>query len=147
MNTLHLQEGDTTDTKEVGSFQFNNDKNLNTKNNWNNLYHQSWLSSIFNGNHRQAGTNYMKSIVPYVNSAVEDSDKLTIIDFGCGLGYGTVVIRKTFPNAKVIGVDHSETAITFCRKKWGNVAEFQLLEGSYSTNKQTNNSSPNENYW
>lgn len=48
----------------------------------------------------------------------------TILDFGCGLGDAIPVYSKYFPKAKLLGLDHSESAISLCREKHGEIAEF-----------------------
>lgn len=48
----------------------------------------------------------------------------TLLDFGCGLGDAMPVYRNHFPLAKLIGIDHSESAIIQCKKKYGHIAEF-----------------------
>lgn len=48
----------------------------------------------------------------------------TILDFGCGLGDAIPVYRSAFRNAKLIGVDISDSAIDFCRKEYGHIAQF-----------------------
>lgn len=48
----------------------------------------------------------------------------TLLDFGCGLGDAMPVYRNHFPLSKLIGVDHSESAIIQCKKKYGHIAEF-----------------------
>ena len=53
-----------------------------------------------------------------------------LLDFGCGLGDAMPVYKKTFPMAKLIGVDHSPIAITKCREKYSNLAEFICCEGN-----------------
>lgn len=54
----------------------------------------------------------------------------TICDFGCGAGDAFPVYRRAFPDAKLIGIDFSESAITLCRQKFGDIAEF--ICGSYA---------------
>ena len=48
----------------------------------------------------------------------------TILDFGCGLGDAMPVYSKHYPKAKLLGLDHSEAAISLCRMKYGEIAEF-----------------------
>ena len=41
-----------------------------------------------------------------------------ILDIGCGLGFTTNELKKTFPNAKVVGIDVSQDAISFAKKRF-----------------------------
>lgn len=47
-----------------------------------------------------------------------------LVDFGCGLGDAIPVYKKSFPNAKLMGVDVSESAIEKCRERYGWAASF-----------------------
>lgn len=55
----------------------------------------------------------------------------TILDFGCGLGDAIPVYRENFPNAKLIGLDISKSAIEKCRERYGEFAKF--VQGDYSS--------------
>lgn len=48
----------------------------------------------------------------------------TILDFGCGLGDAMRVYRKAFPQAKLIGLDHSREGIEKCRQQYSQFAIF-----------------------
>lgn len=48
----------------------------------------------------------------------------TLCDFGCGAGDAFPVYRDAFPNAKLIGIDFSQSAIDLCIEKYGKIAEF-----------------------
>jgi hypothetical protein len=48
----------------------------------------------------------------------------SLCDFGCGAGDGFPTYRSAFPQAKLIGVDFSGSAISLCRKRHGDIAEF-----------------------
>ena len=52
------------------------------------------------------------------------SFKGTILDFGCGLGDAMEIYKKTFPNAELIGIDHSKEGIAKCIQKYSNIAKF-----------------------
>ncbi|MBA3956819.1 MAG: methyltransferase domain-containing protein [Parachlamydiaceae bacterium] len=41
----------------------------------------------------------------------------SILDVGCGGGHFTIELAKQFPDAQVVGIDISQEAITFARKK------------------------------
>lgn len=55
----------------------------------------------------------------------------SILDFGCGLGDAFPIYRLGFPMSNLIGVDHSEAAISQCNAKYGHIATF--IHGDDST--------------
>lgn len=48
----------------------------------------------------------------------------SLVDFGCGLGDAMPVYRKFFPNAKLVGIDVSESAISKCKERYREIASF-----------------------
>lgn len=48
----------------------------------------------------------------------------TLCDFGCGAGDAFPVYRAAYPNANLIGVDFSFTAIVLCQEKYSGLALF-----------------------
>ncbi len=59
-----------------------------------------------------------------------------ILDIGCGAGVLTPVIRMLYPEAEILGIDSSAEMIDFARMKYGNLAEFKVVdflgyEGAY----------------
>ncbi len=59
-----------------------------------------------------------------------------ILDIGCGAGVLTPVIRMLYPEAEILGIDNSAEMIDFARTKYGNLAEFKVVdflkyEGAY----------------
>ena len=52
----------------------------------------------------------------------------TILDAGCGEGFGTAALAARFPGARVVGLDASAPAVAFARAHFGAVAAFE--EGS-----------------
>lgn len=48
----------------------------------------------------------------------------SLVDFGCGLGDAIPVYKKFFPNAKLVGIDVSESAISMCKERYGKIAHF-----------------------
>lgn len=48
----------------------------------------------------------------------------TFVDFGCGLGDSFPLYRRAFPQAKLLGVEISESAVASCRSRYGGLAEF-----------------------
>jgi ubiquinone/menaquinone biosynthesis C-methylase UbiE len=47
-----------------------------------------------------------------------------ILDFGCGLGDAMPIYKQKYPNAKLIGVDHSKQGIKKCCQKYAHLATF-----------------------
>jgi SAM-dependent methyltransferase len=106
--------------------QWNNSENLNTVENWNALYSDEipfWQQRM----KKIQGSNYMRTIIPFCDINEPKQCQKTILDFGCGKGYGILELHRVFPKANLIGIDHSKTAIEFCRKNHGNIAEFLCL--------------------
>jgi len=66
--------------------------------------------------------NFAIGQIPYLNISRDFTG--TIMDFGCGLGDAMPVYRKYFPQANLIGIDISATAIELCRKHFGSIATF-----------------------
>lgn len=48
----------------------------------------------------------------------------TLCDFGCGAGDAFPVYRAAYPNASLIGVDFSSTAIALCQERYSDIAVF-----------------------
>lgn len=46
------------------------------------------------------------------------NDPRRILDYGCGQGKWTSVLRRTYPNAEIVGIDISETAIAKASEKF-----------------------------
>lgn len=50
-----------------------------------------------------------------------------ILDIGCGPGNSTVVLKKTFPNAYILGVDNSENMINKAKESYPDI-DFQMCD-------------------
>lgn len=50
-----------------------------------------------------------------------------IIDIGCGPGNSTEILRRRYPDAKILGIDSSENMIAAARKRYSDI-EFQLCD-------------------
>lgn len=48
----------------------------------------------------------------------------SMLDFGCGLGDALPIYKSHFPSGHLIGLDHSDAAITACRNRYGDIATF-----------------------
>lgn len=100
------------------------DANINTSGFWDDVYADTEKIKWY---HKQ-GTNYMMSIRPFLG--LNEDYQGTLLDFGCGMGAGVTVLRKAFPNAKIIGVDHSPMGIKYCQKNYGDIADFLCAEAA-----------------
>lgn len=93
--------------------------NINTRAYWNKRFDSGdWEN---NGGRNQT-QQFAISQVPFLD--IPKIQTGTILDFGCGLGDAFPIYRKTFPYAKLIGVDISEKAINKCKEKYGQLGEF-----------------------
>ena len=98
--------------------------NINTKEYWENRFHSgSWNI----GGQRQT-REYAKGNVKNMNLSSEFSG--TILDFGCAQGDAIPIYKEAFPNAKIFGIDISESAIKTCIDRFGDIADF--TSGDYS---------------
>jgi SAM-dependent methyltransferase len=53
----------------------------------------------------------------------------TILDFGCGMGDSFPIYKNAYPNAKLIGIDISISAIKKCKEMYGSLGSF--ISGSH----------------
>jgi len=67
---------------------------------------------------RETGARSDAHLARYQLAAVYAKDGDIILDGACGLGYGSALLARQFPQAKVIGVDDSEFAITYARQNF-----------------------------
>lgn len=51
-----------------------------------------------------------------------------ILDIGCGAGVLTELLRKTYPNSEILGIDFSEQMIAFDNRKYCKVANFKQAD-------------------
>lgn len=91
--------------------------NINTKEYWDARFLKNWKKVG-----QKQTTEYAKANVQ--NLPVNSDFKGTILDFGCAMGDAIPVYLKSFPQAKIIGYDISETAIKSCQKRYGQIADF-----------------------
>lgn len=93
--------------------------NINSKYYWEKrFYSGDWESK----NGRLQTLNFAKYQIKYLD--INKDFKGTILDFGCALGDAFPIYNKYYPNAKLIGIDISETAIEFCKKNYRNISDF-----------------------
>lgn len=80
---------------------------------------------------REAGVRSEAHLARYQLAARHARDGGVILDAACGLGYGSAMLARQFPHARVIGVDISEYAIDYARANFAGVLpnlEFHLAD-------------------
>lgn len=93
-------------------------ENINTAEYWEKRFKSgSWgkngdLQTIA---YAEANVRYMPLSSEYAGS---------ILDYGCALGSAINVYKRSFPEAKIYGIDISKTAVLHCKNKYGDVAGF-----------------------
>lgn len=93
--------------------------NINTKEYWNNRFE----SGDWEEKEGKMQTKFFAlSQTPRLKLSKDFSG--TILDFGCGLGDAIPLYKEAFPNAKLMGVDISESAIKQCKETYGDIADF-----------------------
>jgi hypothetical protein len=91
--------------------------NINTKEYWELRFQKNWKK-----NGATQTTEYAKANVKHI--PLTANFRGTLLDFGCASGDAIPVYAEAFPEAKLSGVDISETAIDACKKKYGTIADF-----------------------
>lgn len=86
-----------------------------------------WEGRFSTGDWEQKGgrsqtAHFATSQVPHFRFDKDFSGSL--VDFGCGLGDAIPIYNKFFPNAKLLGIDVSESAISKCKERYGKIASF-----------------------
>lgn len=80
---------------------------------------KEWLEQFYRDMYLQIGFGprqnvyYMSMIIKYLDKRVErflTDHESTIADVGCAMGYGTILLVKSFPLARVYGLEVNETA-------------------------------------
>lgn len=92
--------------------------NINTKAYWDNRFKADWEKK----SGRSQTADFAKDQIPYFDIS-SDFDG-SILDFGCGLGDAIPIYKKSYPNAKLYGVDISSVGIEKCKKTYGCMADF-----------------------
>lgn len=94
-------------------------KNINTSEYWDNRFSSGdWEDK----KGRKQTADFAREQV--VRLGLPKSFSGTILDFGCGLGDAMPVYKKFFPQARLIGLDHSKEAIEKCRQNYSHYASF-----------------------
>jgi SAM-dependent methyltransferase len=98
--------------------------NINTKEYWDQRFSSGdWE----NRSGRMQTINFVKGQLPFFR--IPQDFRGTIVDFGCGLGDAMDIYKKSFPNADLVGIDISQSAIDKCREKFNSIARF--IQGDY----------------
>lgn len=93
--------------------------NINTKNYWENRFGTGdWEDK---GGRTQT-SSFAKAQVRHF--LLDKSFKGSLMDFGCGLGDAIPVYHRSYPKAKLMGIDVSESAIEKCKERYGSLADF-----------------------
>lgn len=94
-------------------------KNINTKEYWENRFSSGDWSQAgrFQTTQYAIGNVKQFDIEPFFNGS--------ILDFGCALGDAMPILKSSYPNAKLFGIDISDEAIKLCKKEFGNLANFE----------------------
>lgn len=100
----------------------NKTKNLETKRSDEEIYE---IDGVFGDNERFISNDlrlkHMFSFVKNINSLPKQA-----LDIGCGTGYFSNLIKKTFSDSEVYGLDISKKALSIARKQYPNI---HFLEG------------------
>jgi 2-polyprenyl-3-methyl-5-hydroxy-6-metoxy-1,4-benzoquinol methylase len=65
---------------------------------------------------RESGARSDAHLARYQMAAESDSAAAIVVDAACGLGYGSAMLAHQLPQATVIGIDNSDTAIGYARE-------------------------------
>lgn len=79
-------------------------ENINTKHYWNGVYSDERQRAEFSAQDVFAPGRFIETV-----KHIKDGDK--VLDIGCGIGSLTKMVKDTYPNCEVWGVDISDTAI------------------------------------
>jgi SAM-dependent methyltransferase len=94
-------------------------ENLNTRSYWE---HRFSTGDWEKNKGRNQTSNFARGQLPYLQ--IEKTFNGTILDFGCGLGDAIPIYKENFPDAKLLGMDISESAIEICKREYGSIGTF-----------------------
>ena len=101
---------------------------INSKEYWEEYFKTKW--EIYRG--REQTEYFMQLIIENLPESIKkyiDNSENTILDWGCALGQGVNLLQNKFPNAKVRGIDFSNTAIEEAKNEYQNLS---FISGSLS---------------
>ena len=93
-------------------------QNINTKEYWETRF----KTGNWNNNGQRQTREYALANIKNLNLSSDFSG--SILDFGCAQGDAIPIYIESFPKAKISGIDISESAIATCKRRFGNIAEF-----------------------
>jgi 2-polyprenyl-3-methyl-5-hydroxy-6-metoxy-1,4-benzoquinol methylase/MoaA/NifB/PqqE/SkfB family radical SAM enzyme len=70
---------------------------------------------------REMGIRSEAHLARYQLAAAYAKDGDVIVDAACGLGYGSAMLTRQFPKARVVGVDNSDFAIAYAQANYASV--------------------------
>ena len=94
---------------------------INSKEYWEEYFKTKW--EINRG--REQTEYFMQLIIENLPENIKkyiDNSENTILDWGCALGQGVNLLQNKFPNAKVRGIDFSDTAIEEAKNEYQNLS-------------------------
>lgn len=92
--------------------------NINTKQYWESRFKSgSWNKSGQRQTREYANANVKHMELPFNFAG-------TLLDFGCAQGDAIPIYKEAFPNAKISGIDISDSAIETCQQRFGDIAGF-----------------------
>jgi 2-polyprenyl-3-methyl-5-hydroxy-6-metoxy-1,4-benzoquinol methylase len=68
---------------------------------------------------RESGPRSDAHLARYQLAAEWAKGAAVIVDAACGLGYGSAILARQFPNARVIGIDNSDFAVAYAQDCFG----------------------------
>ncbi|QRM19922.1 methyltransferase [Dechloromonas sp. TW-R-39-2] len=106
---------------------------VNSLDYWDRRFQENWES--LNGRHQSRFFSKIaiKNLPDWLVREIK-SEKLSITDWGCALGDGTDLIKSSFPDSHVVGVDFSKSAIDDAIKHYASI-EFRCEDWISSTKK------------
>ena len=94
-------------------------ENINTRAYWESRF----ASGSWERNQGRLQTaDFARGQIPHLNIPPDFAG--TILDFGCGLGDAMPIYRQHYPQARLLGMDISASAIDLCREHYGQIATF-----------------------
>lgn len=68
---------------------------------------------------------HLRLVLDEVDRLVASTNPKTVLDAGCGEGFGVDSLRRRLPDAKITGVDQNENAVAYARERFGQHGTFR----------------------
>ena len=94
---------------------------INSKEWWEEYFKIKWEMNNGKGQTEYFVQLIIENLPENLKTYIDNPEK-TILDWGCALGQGVNLLQNKFPNAKVAGLDFSETAIEKAKKEYKNLS-------------------------